>query len=93
MAKIDKPCGGPVTLKRVVFGLLGAAVVLLVALGVVCALSMLFSAVGDTDAAQVTSYVAITLLVLLAVDLICLLLALAFDIASRSGDPPGAPPP
>jgi hypothetical protein len=82
-----------VPLKRAIFGLLGAAVVLVVALVVVSALSMLLTAVGDAEGARVVGYVAVTLLVLLAVDLICLVLALAIDAGGRSGDPPFTPPP
>ena len=79
--------------RRVIFWLLGIAVVLLVAFLVVGALSLLLSTVGDVEGMRTVGHVAVTLIVLLAVDLICLVLALGMDSASRSDDPPTAPPP
>ena len=79
--------------RRVIFWLLGIAVVLLVAFLVVGALSLLLAAVGDVEGTRIVGYVAVTLIVLLAVDLICLTLALGMDSASRSDDPPSAQPP
>ena len=77
-------------LRRAIVGLAAGAIVLLVAFAVVGGLALVLSGVGDVDGSRASGYVAIAVLLLLAIDLICLLLAVAIDAGSRPGDSPSS---
>ncbi len=62
--------------------------VLWITLAVVQALAMVLGAMGDTAGSQVVGWIALGIGVLLIVDLVCLVLALAVNALADSEEPP-----
>ena len=77
-------------IRRIIVGLLCGAVALLVAFAVVGGLALVLIQAGDTVVGRVVGWVAVDLGLLLAVDLGCLVVALATLV---SGQPPDEPSP
>ncbi len=77
--------------RRLLFVLTGLALVLWVSVAVIQALAMLLGAMGDVAGSQVVGWIALGLAVPLAVDLICLVLALAINALADSDEPPESP--
>ena len=74
--------------RRLLFVLTGLALVLWVSVAVIQALAMLLGAMGDVAGSQVVGWIALGIAVPLAVDLICLVLALAINALADSDEPP-----
>ena len=74
--------------RRLLFVLTGLALVLGVSLAVIEGLAMILGAMEDTAGSQVVGWIALGVAVLLAVDLICLVLALAINALADSDEPP-----
>ena len=70
------------------FVLTGLALVLGIGVAVIAALAMVLGAMGDAAGSQVVGWIALGIAVPLAVDLICLILALAVNALADSGEPP-----
>jgi hypothetical protein len=77
--------------RRLLFVLTGLALVLWVSVAVIEALAMLLGAMEDVAASQVVGWIALGIAVPLAVDLICLVLALAINALADSDEPPESP--
>jgi len=74
--------------RRLLFVLTGLAVVLWIGVAMIEALAMILGAMGDAAGSQVVGWIALATAVLLAVDLICLILALAINALADSDEPP-----
>jgi ABC-type hemin transport system substrate-binding protein len=74
--------------KRVLFLLLAAALVLLIAGAVSAGLGQLLAALGDAAAATVLGYVALACGALLVIDLVCLVLAQTLRSLGEDDDTP-----
>jgi hypothetical protein len=74
--------------RRLLFVLTGLALVLWVSVAVIQALAMLLGAMEDVAGSQVVGWIALGIAVPLAVDLICLVLALAINALADSDEPP-----
>jgi len=74
--------------RRLLFVLTGLALVLWVSVAVIQALAMLLGAMEDAAGSQVVGWIALGIAVPLAVDLICLVLALAINALADSDEPP-----
>jgi hypothetical protein len=74
--------------RRLLFVLTGLALVLWVSVAVIQALAMLLGAMGDIAGSQVVGWIALGIAVPLAVDLICLVLAVAINALADSDEPP-----
>jgi hypothetical protein len=74
--------------RRLLFALTGLALVLWVGVAVVEALAMILGATGDALASQVVGWIALGIAVPLAVDQVCLVLALAINALADSDEPP-----
>ena len=77
--------------RRLLFVLTGLALVLWIGVAMIEALAMILGAMGDAPASQVVGWIALGIAVLLAVDLICLVLALAINALADSDEPPEGP--
>jgi len=77
--------------RRLLFVLTGLALVLWVSVAVIQALAMLLGAMGDVVGSQVVGWIALGIAVPLAVDLICLVVALAINALADSDEPPESP--
>jgi hypothetical protein len=77
--------------RRLLFVLTGLALVLWVSVAVIQALAMLLGAMGDVAGSQVVGWIALGIAVPLAVDLICLVVALAINALADSDEPPESP--
>ena len=79
--------------RRLITGLVAAAVVLLVTFAVTSALVFLLDEFVDAGGVILAKRLAVACLVGLVVDLVCLLLAVGVNVAERPDDrqPPGLP--
>jgi len=77
--------------RRLLFVLTGLAVVLWIGVAMIEALAMILGAMGDAPGSHVVGWIALATAVLLAVDLICLILALAINALADSDGPPEGP--
>jgi hypothetical protein len=80
----------PLVPQRAVLALLGGAVVLPIALCVVLAVAALLSAMGDTTGGVALQRIALAGGILWAIDLICLILALAIQAVRDHDEPDGS---
>jgi hypothetical protein len=74
--------------QRLLFLLIGITVVLILAVGAVLAFGAILAAMEDEIGSRVLRWIAAGLGILLAVDLMCLVLALAVHAVERSDEPP-----
>ena len=77
--------------RRLLFVLTGLALVLWIGVAMIEALAMILGAMGDAAGSQVVGWIALGIAVPLAVDLICLVLALAINALADSDEPPEGP--
>ncbi len=74
--------------QRLLLLLIGVTIVLVLSAGAVLALGAILAAMGDEAGSRVLRWIAAGIGIVLAVDLMCLVLALAIHAVERSDEPP-----
>ena len=74
--------------QRLLFVLLGIAAVLVLTGGAILSLGAILAAMGDETGSRVLRWIAAGVGVVLAVDLMCLILALTLHAIEKSDEPP-----
>jgi len=77
--------------QRLLFLLTGITLVLILTMGAILAFGAILAAMGDETGSRVLRWIAAGIGIVLAVDLTCLVLALAVHALEKSDQPPDEP--